>query len=64
MMGLYTIKFKSEALQVSKKFKALIVNESGKAIKFFRIDGSEENTSKEFESFLISEVIRHDITSL
>lgn len=61
MMWLYTIKFKSEALEVFRKFKTLIEKESDKSIKILRIDGGGEYTSKEFETFCFNQGIVHEV---
>lgn len=63
MIWLYTIKFKSEAFEVFKKFKTLIKNEIGKSIKVLRTRGNREYTSNDFDSFYISEGIIHEVTS-
>ncbi len=63
MLWLYTIKLKSEALEVFKKFKTLIEKESGKSIKILRTDGGGEYTSKSFEEFCSNEGISHEATS-
>jgi transposase InsO family protein len=63
MMWLYTIKLKSEALEVFKKFKVLTETESGKSIKTLRTDGGGEYTSKSFEEFCCNEGISHEVTS-
>ncbi|KAK2429544.1 hypothetical protein QL285_027973 [Trifolium repens] len=62
MMWLYTIKVKSEALDVFKNFKVLIEKESDKAIKNLRTDGGGEYTSKDFEAFCLSQGIVHEVT--
>lgn len=54
MMWLYTIKFKSETLEVFRKFKTLIEKESDESIKILRTDGGGEYTSKEFEIFCVN----------
>lgn len=61
MMWLYTIKLKSEALEVFKKFKILIEKENDKSIKILRTDGGGEYTSKEFENFRINQGIVHEV---
>lgn len=55
MMWLYTIKCKSEALEVFKKFKTLNEKESKNTIKVLRTDGGGEYTLKEFDSLSIIE---------
>ncbi|MCH84599.1 retrovirus-related pol polyprotein from transposon tnt 1-94, partial [Trifolium medium] len=63
MIWLYTIKLKSEALYIFKKFKVLVEKESEKSIKILRTDGSGEYTSKEFEAFCVNEGIIHEVTA-
>ena len=63
MLWLYTIKLKSEALEVFKRFKVLVEKESEKTIKILRTDGGEEYTSKNFEEFCINEGISYEVTS-
>ncbi|KAK2443673.1 putative mitochondrial protein [Trifolium repens] len=63
MIWLYTIKLKSEALEVFKMFKLLVEKESGKFIKILRTDGGGEYTSKDFESFCVSLGIKHEVTA-
>ncbi|MCH85421.1 retrovirus-related Pol polyprotein from transposon TNT 1-94, partial [Trifolium medium] len=63
MFWLYTIKFKSEALEVFKKFKVLAEKESEKAIKILRTDGGGEYTSKYFEESCVREGTTHEVTS-
>ncbi|CAJ2662467.1 unnamed protein product [Trifolium pratense] len=60
MIWLYTLKLKSEALEVFKKFKVLIEKESEKSIKILRTDGGGEYTSKEFENFCTNQGITHE----
>ena len=63
MLWLYTIKLKSEALEVFKKFKILVEKESEKSIKILRTDGGGEYTSMSFEEFYSNEGISHEVTS-
>ncbi|GAU42828.1 hypothetical protein TSUD_185870 [Trifolium subterraneum] len=63
MLWLYTVKLKSEALNVFKRFKILIEKESDKSIKILRTDGGGEYTSKEFENIRISQGIVHEVTT-
>jgi len=64
MIWLYTIKLKSEALEIFKRFKILVEKESDKSIKIVRTDGGGEYTSKEFEAFYTSQVVVHEVTAL
>jgi transposase InsO family protein len=63
MLWLYTIKLKSEAFEIFKRFKILVEKESEKLIKILRTDGGGEYTSKSFEEFCNNEGITHEITS-
>jgi hypothetical protein len=63
MIWLYTIKLKSEALDVFKRFKVVVEKESEKSIKMLRTDGGGEYTSKEFEAFCVNEGIVHEVTA-
>ena len=53
----YILKYKSEALEKFKEWKALREKESGKQVKRFRTDEGGEYTSKNFAEFLKSEGI-------
>ncbi|CAJ2637748.1 unnamed protein product [Trifolium pratense] len=63
MIWLYTLKLKSEALEVFKKFKVLIEKESEKSIKILRTDGGGEYTSREFENFCTNQGITQEVTA-
>jgi hypothetical protein len=51
----YILKYKSEALEKFKEWKALREKESGKQVKEFCTDGGVEYTSKKFAEYLKSE---------
>jgi transposase InsO family protein len=53
----YILKYKSEALEKFKEWKARWQQESGKRVQGFRIDGGGEYTSKQFAEYLKSEGI-------
>ena len=53
----YILRYKSEALEEFKEWKALREKESGKQVKRFRTDGGGEYTSKKFAEYLKSEGI-------
>ena len=53
----YILKYKSEALEKVKEWKALREQESGKQVKRFHTDGGGEYTSKKFAEYLKSEEI-------
>jgi len=51
----YILKYKSEALEKFKEWKALREKQSGKQVKRVRTDGGGEYTSKKFAEYLKSE---------
>ena len=58
----YFMRHKSEVLHKFKEFEALATNESGLSISTLRTDNGGEYVSKEFEEFLKSKGIRHELT--
>ncbi|PNX74518.1 copia-type reverse transcriptase-like protein, partial [Trifolium pratense] len=63
MLWPYTIKLKSEDLDVFKRFKVIIEKESDKSNKILRTYGGGEYTSRDFETFCISQGIVHEVTA-
>ena len=61
MIWLYTIKIKSEALDIFRKFKVFVEKESDKSIKILRTDGRGEYTSKDFVAFWIDQGVLHEV---
>jgi len=59
----YILKYKSEALEKFKEWKARREKESGKQVKRFRTDGGGEYTSKKFAEYLQSEGILKETTT-
>jgi len=59
----YILKYKSEALENFKEWKALTEKESGKQVKQFRTDGGGEYTSKTLAEYLKSEGIIKETTT-
>jgi len=59
----YILKYKSEALEKFKEWKALREKESGKQVKGFRKGGGGEYTSKKFAEYLKSEGIQKETTT-
>jgi len=57
------LKYKLEALEKFKEWKALREKESGKQVKRFRTDGGGEYTSKKFAEYLKSEGILKETTT-
>jgi transposase InsO family protein len=62
-MWIYLIKTKDETLDVFRRFRALVENQSGKRIKVLRTDGGGEYTSKNFESFCIENGVEYEVTT-
>ena len=58
----YILKHKDEVLQRFREWKALVEKSSGRHIKTLRSDNGGEYTSSEFNSFLIKEGIKHELT--
>ena len=58
----YFMRHKSKELHKFKEFEALATNESGLSIGTLRTDNGGEYVSKEFEEFLKSKGIRHELT--
>ncbi|WVZ17444.1 hypothetical protein V8G54_010426 [Vigna mungo] len=61
MTWVFLIKFKSEVLEVFKKYKKQVENESERRIKLLRTDGGGEYTSHEFEEYCCAQGITHEI---
>ena len=59
----YILKYKSEALEKFKEWKALSEKESGKKVKRFHPDGGGEYISKKFAEYLKSEGILKETTT-
>jgi len=59
----YILKYKSEALEYFKEWKALREKESGKQVKRFPTDGGGSYTSKKFAEYLKSEGILKETTT-
>jgi len=59
----YILKYKSEALEEFKEWKALREKELGKQVKRFCTDGGGEYTSKKFAEYLKSEGILNETTT-
>ena len=60
--AVYFIKRKSEVFDKFKEFEAVISNESGEHIGTLRTDNGGEYLSTEFENYLTSKGIRHELT--
>ncbi|EOY13053.1 Uncharacterized protein TCM_031572 [Theobroma cacao] len=59
---IYFLKFKSDALKVFAKFKALVENQMSLTIKKLRSDNGAEYTANEFEAYLSKLGIMHQLT--
>ena len=62
-LWIYLIVKKSEVLDVFKKFRIMVQNESGEVVSKLRTDGGGEYTSNEFRSFCESNGIKHEVTA-
>ena len=60
---MYFIKYKSQAPENFKIFKALVENECCSAIKFLRTDRGGEFLSKEFTKFCDEHGIKRELTA-
>jgi len=56
------LKQKSEVFQKFKEFEAAVTNQSGHRIGTLRTDGGGEYVSKEFQDYLVSNGITHEVT--
>uniref|UniRef100_A0A803MSQ1 Integrase catalytic domain-containing protein n=1 Tax=Chenopodium quinoa TaxID=63459 RepID=A0A803MSQ1_CHEQI len=63
MSWVYFLKFKSEAFENFKKFKALVENQSGRHIIALRTDRGGEFVSDQFNAFCDEHGIRRDLTA-
>ncbi|WVZ01111.1 hypothetical protein V8G54_027180 [Vigna mungo] len=63
MTWVFLIKLKSEALEVFKRYKNQVENESERQIKLLRTDGGGEYTSHEFKKYCSDQGIIHEITA-
>jgi len=61
-MDEYIFKYKSDALEKFKEWKALTEKKSGKQVKWFCTDGGVEYISKKFADYLKSEGILKKMT--
>jgi len=58
----YIIKTKDQVFQCFVEWKALVEKASKKKIRTFRTDNGGEYTSSQFETYLKTEGIRHELT--
>jgi hypothetical protein len=61
--SVYFLRFKSEVLEKFKEFEAMTRNECGYGIKALRSDNGGEYISDEFQNYLKSKGIRHELTT-
>ena len=59
----YILKHKGEVFQRFQEWKALVEKSSGRKVKALRSDNGGEYTSTEFNSYLIKEGIKHELTT-
>ena len=58
----YILKHKSQVFKQFLEWKVMVENSMGRKLKTLRTDNGGEFTSSEFESFLKSEGVRHELT--
>lgn len=61
---LYVLKFKSEVFSKFQDWKAMVVWSTGRKLRVLWSDNGGEYTSREFDQYLKSEGIRHELTVL
>ena len=59
---IYILKQKSQVFKCFQNWKAMVEESSGRKVIAFRTDNGGEYTSTEFQSYLLKEGIRHQIT--
>ena len=60
--AVYFMNSKAEVFEKFREFEAITTNESGQRIGTLRTDNGEEYVSKDFEAYLISKGIKHELT--
>ena len=60
--AIYFMNSKAEVFEKFREFEAIITNESGQQIGTLRTDNGGEYLSKEFEAYLSSKGIKHELT--
>ena len=58
----YLLKTKDEVFKRFQEWKAMVENELGKKLKVLRSDNGGEYTGKQFQEYLRSEGVRHELT--
>lgn len=61
-MWVYVLKTKDQVFEKFREWKAQTEKASGRKLKTLRTDNGGEFTSKEFESYLKKEGVRHELT--
>ena len=61
-MWLYVLKSKSEVFSKFRDWKAMVERSTGRKLKVLRNDYGGEYKSGEFDQYIISEGIRHELT--
>ena len=62
--AVYFMPHKSETLEKFKEFHAKVTGESGERIGILKTDGGGEYRSREFEQYLVTHQIEHEVTVL
>ena len=58
----YFLKSKDQVFEKFLEWKAMVEKSAGRKLKVFRTDNGGEYTSKEFEGYLMTEGVRHELT--
>lgn len=61
-VAVYFLKHKSEVLEKFKEFESFVTNESGERIVKLRTDNVGEYMSSEYQAYLTSRGIQHELT--
>lgn len=59
---IYILRRKDQVFEKFREWKTMIEKSTGRRLKTFRTDNGVEFTSKEFESYLKAEGVRHELT--
>ena len=63
MMTVISLKKRSDAFQMFKWYQARVEKETGKSLKYLRLDGGGDFTSKEFEKFCNNKGIKRQTST-
>ena len=61
-VSVYFLKHKSEVLKKYQEFESIVINENGERFAKLRTNNGGEYMSSEFQEYLISKGIQHELT--